>query len=82
MIRRASAGAMSSWPTWTPSARSSSARCGIVVDDEERAVGVGEPPEGLARALDDAARLLAVAQLDHPAPPLIAAFSSASGSWP
>ena len=39
---------------------------GIVVDDEERAEGVGQPPEGRGRAPDRAVRLLAVAQLDHP----------------
>ena len=36
MIRRASAGSMSSWPTWTPSAPSSTRQVGVVVDDEER----------------------------------------------
>ena len=41
---------------------------GIVVDDEERRIGVGEPPEGLAGALDDPARELSVAQLDQPRP--------------
>ena len=62
-ISLASCTGMSSWPTWTPSASQARARCGVVVDDEEGAVGVAEPAEGERGQLDLAARQRLLAQL-------------------
>ena len=59
---------MSSWPTWTPSALELHGEVGVVVDDEERAVGVRETAKRLPGALDHLRGMLPVAELDHPAP--------------
>ena len=62
---RLGSAAMSSWPTWTPSASQLAGQVGIVVDDEEGAVGVGDAAEGLRRrARSRAAAELLLAQLD------------------
>ena len=61
---RASSTEASSWPTWTPSASQVERQLGVVVDDEEGAVGVAEAAEGLRGALDRAAAQRLLAQLD------------------
>ena len=80
---RASAASASSWPTWTPSAPQAAASSGVVVDDEEGAVGVVRGVCGERGQLDlpalgsDFSRSWTMST-----PPLSAALSRVLGSPP